>query len=129
MKISFFKIYTSGANLILTLVFTILFATPMQAKASAPLGDLTLFLKISQDSLKLLELGDLNTATKRITELETAWDQAEEKLQPMNPDAWASLDKTIDHALAKFRADKPNAEACKIMVEYIIARIKSLQED
>ena len=67
---------------------------------TAGLGDLTPFRIIAEDTLRLIEQHDFLAAKVRITSLETAWDAAEERLQPLDPDEWASVDETIDRALA-----------------------------
>ncbi|SDI18836.1 protein translocase subunit SecF [Pseudomonas panipatensis] len=91
------------------------------------LGDLSAFRRIGSDTLALVASGDLSAARKRITDLETAWDQAEETLKPRNPEDWTSLDKSIDRALAQLRSGKPDANACKDALDTLLAKIDSKQ--
>jgi len=91
-----------------------------------PLGDLTAFEKIAQDTLTVVEKGDFKAARSRITDLETAWDKAEEKLQPMSPDNWTVVDKSIDRALAKVRSGQPDQTECVTALKALISKLTSL---
>ena len=106
-------------------------ASPASANAavqSHPLGDLTPFVKIAGDTLQLVKLGKMEEARSRITDLESAWDQAEERLQPMSPESWASVDKSIDRALAQLRSGKPDPGACIDALKVFIAKAQSISE-
>jgi uncharacterized membrane-anchored protein len=82
-------------------------ATSATATAS-PLGDLTAFVTITQDTLDKLTAGDQAGATTRITDLESAWDNAEATLKRRNPDAWHAVDDKIDVVLRELRSTTPN---------------------
>ena len=69
-------------------------------------------------------VGDGLAARSRITDLETAWDKAEEKLQPMSPDNWTALDKSIDRALANVRTDQTE---CVTALKALISKLTSLR--
>ncbi|MBF0619338.1 MAG: hypothetical protein HQL19_04140 [Candidatus Omnitrophica bacterium] len=87
---------------------------------------MTPFIKIAEDSLKLVEANDLLSAKMRIKDLEVAWDNAQKKLQPMSPDDWVSLDGSIDRVLSKLRSTQPDASACANALKTFIAKSKSL---
>ena len=92
-----------------------------------PLGDLTAFEKIARDTLTLVEKSDFKSARSRITDLETAWDKAEEKLQPMSPDNWTAVDKSIDRALANVRTGQPDQTECITALKVLISKLTSLR--
>jgi len=73
-----------------------------------PLGDLTAFIAITQDTLDKLTSGNQAAATTRITDLESAWDNAEATLKRRNPDAWHAVDDKIDTVLRELRSTNPN---------------------
>lgn len=73
-----------------------------------PLGDLTAFIAITQDTLDRLTSGNQAAATTRITDLESAWDNAEATLKRRNPDAWHAVDDKIDTVLRELRSTNPN---------------------
>jgi hypothetical protein len=87
-------------------------ATPVaQAVAtdSGPsLGDMTPYTTITTDVQKVAETGDLAAVATRITDLETAWDDQEKTLRPVNTAAWGNVDAAIDDALTALRASKPD---------------------
>ena len=60
------------------------------------------------------------------SELESVWDKAEEKLQPMNPDNWTALDKAIDRALAKVRSGQPDQKECVSALKTLITKLSSV---
>lgn len=77
----------------------------------ASLGDMSAFSTIVTDVQSIAAKGDLAGAAARITDLETAWDDAQAALQPVNPDAWGTVDTAIDGALKSLRAASPDAGA------------------
>lgn len=97
-------------------------------KSTLPLGDLSLFIKIAEDSLKLVEADDLPSAKRRIKDLETAWDDAEAKLRSMSPADWTSVDASIDRVLSKLRASQPDKNACVNALTAFIAKSKSISK-
>ena len=78
------------------------------AAAAAPLGDVSTFRVITQDTLTLLNAGDQSGATTRIDDLETEWDNAQARLKPKNGAAWTAVDGKIDTVLRELRATSPN---------------------
>jgi uncharacterized membrane-anchored protein len=101
-------------------------ATKPQAAHSGALGDLAPFRSIAEDTLSLVDRHDLAAAKTRIKDLERAWDAAEERLQPMNPDDWTIVDEAIDHALAELRTAQPDAATCAAALKRVIAQCKAL---
>jgi preprotein translocase SecF subunit len=95
--------------------------------ASTSLGDLSSFRTITVDTARLVDAGDLKAAKARITDLETAWDQAEETLQPKSPASWTSVDKSIDRALSQLRSGKPDPKACADALKTLLAKLDSQQ--
>ena len=63
---------------------------------------------ITQDTLAKVQSGDQTGATARIKDLETAWDDDQATLQPMDDKAWTVLDGQIDAVLHSLRAGSPN---------------------
>jgi uncharacterized membrane-anchored protein len=78
------------------------------AGPNAALGDLSSFRTITQDTLGLLQRGDQAGATARVTDLETAWDQAQGRLQARDDAAWTRVDGKIDKVLKSLRASTPD---------------------
>lgn len=93
--------------------------------AGGPLGDLSAYRKIVMDTSALVNTGDMSAARSRITDLETAWDQGEEKLQPMSPSDWTAVDKSIDRALSQLRSGSPDPKACASALTTLLAKIDS----
>ncbi|MBV9241867.1 MAG: hypothetical protein JO314_07660 [Acidobacteria bacterium] len=89
-----------------------------QAAASvtpnAPLGDVSNFRKIAADMLAKIRAGDLAGAKTRADDLETAWDNSQAVLQPMNPGKWTEMDTAIDSVLKNVRASDPTASAASL---------------
>jgi uncharacterized membrane-anchored protein len=77
------------------------------AAAASPLGDLSAFRTITQDTLRLLTARDQSGATTRVDDLETEWDNAEARLKPKDKTAWTTIDDKIDTVLRELRATNP----------------------
>jgi hypothetical protein len=73
----------------------------------SPLGDLSKFRKITQDTLGLLNAGNQSGATTRVDDLETEWDNAEARLKPKDKAEWTTIDGKIDTVLRELRATSP----------------------
>ncbi len=65
------------------------------------------------DVRKAADAGDLAAAATRITDLETAWDDAEPAMRPLNPEAWGRVDAATDDALTAMRANAPDPTEVK----------------
>lgn len=85
--------------------------TPQQATADFPAADISQLRTIVQDTLDLVDTGDQAGATARIKELETTWDDAQQRLKPLNGTSWTFLDSEIDDALSAVRAAGPDGAA------------------
>ena len=79
-----------------------------QATAKFPPADVAAFRTIVTDTLAAVQAGNQAGAVARITDLESAWDDAQDRLQPMDPTGWEYLDGKIDHALKAVRTPAPN---------------------
>ena len=55
-----------------------------------------------------MQAGDHTEATARIKDLETAWDDDQATLRPLDETAWTVLDGQIDSVLKAVRAGKPD---------------------
>ena len=79
--------------------------------AAAPLGDLSSFRTITQDTLTRLNAGDQAGATARVDDLETSWDTAQARLKARDSAAWTTVDGKIDTVLRQLRATTPDPVA------------------
>ncbi|MEO6299520.1 MAG: hypothetical protein ABIV25_13470 [Paracoccaceae bacterium] len=75
----------------------------------ATLGDMSAFTTIIADVQKISASGDMAAAQARITDWESAWDNAEVALRPKNQEAWGNIDMASDGALKAVRAKAPDA--------------------
>ena len=83
--------------------------TPGQsATAHFPPAEVAKFRTIAADSLTQVQAGDQTAATARIKDLETAWDNDQPTLQPMDDASWTVLDGQIDKVLKALRASNPD---------------------
>jgi hypothetical protein len=87
------------------------YVLPHQAVAAEAksLGDLSPLSTIVTDVTAIVAKGDFAKAQSRITDFETAWDDAEATMRPLNPDAWGVVDEAADHALKSLRKGTPDA--------------------
>lgn len=79
------------------------------AEAAASLGDLSPMIAIVTDAQKIAATGDFKAAAVRMTDWETAWDDAAATMRPLNKAAWSKIDHASDAALEAVRAAKPSA--------------------
>lgn len=93
-----------------------------QFKAS-PLGDMTTFITITQDTLNLLNAGKQPDATSRITDLESVWDNAHATLQRRDAIAWHAVDDKIDTALRELRSTSPDPATEKPALQALLAQM------
>jgi uncharacterized membrane-anchored protein len=82
--------------------------TPGQTTAHFPTAEIAKFRSIAQDTLAKVQAGDRTGATTRIKDLETAWDDDQATLQPVDDTAWHVLDGRIDSVLKAVRASQPD---------------------
>lgn len=86
-------------------------------------AELAPFKQIARDDLALLKAGDQAGATKRITDLETAWDDRESALRPKDKAGWTLLDDRIDAVLSQLRAKNPNVSSEEVALRNLLATI------
>lgn len=99
---------------------------PVSGSQSKPLGDLSAFSKIAEDLLRLVRTGDMSGAKSRAGDLETAWDNAQARLRPMNPEKWTLMDSAVDDVLKKVRSVQKNGAESNASLESLIAVINTL---
>ncbi|WP_267555506.1 hypothetical protein [Rhizobium rhizogenes] len=99
-------------------------AAPAVTTTSQALGDLSSFKTIANDTLKLVESGDMVAAQKRITDFETAWDAAQSQLYPLNHEEWGAIDTAADGAISSLRAKTPSSAKAKLA---LMALLKAMQ--
>jgi len=73
----------------------------------SPLGDMSAFTTIATDTVNLLRSGKQQEATTRITDLESAWDNAQATLKRKDATAWHAVDDKIDIVLRELRSTNP----------------------
>ncbi|MXS75483.1 hypothetical protein FDM98_12500 [Microbacterium sp. TL13] len=87
---------------------TVTLAPGESATTNFPPANISSYRTIVQDTLTLVQAGNTAEAATRITDLETAWDQDQPTLEPLNGTGWAVLDGQIDKALRAVRASSPD---------------------
>ena len=126
----FFTHQGLGALCFVLLVFSLSTEALAQHAANQVLTqrDLSSFRSIAEDTLAIVNMGNLKRAKSRIKDLETAWDRAEPKLRPRSPEQWRKIDKAIDTALQQLRADSPQAAAAKEALQNLLAELDQPNE-
>jgi hypothetical protein len=99
---------------------------PSSVSTTKPLGDLSAFRKVAEDMLRRVHAGDMSGAKSRAGDLETAWDNAQARLRPMNPEKWTLMDNAIDDVLKKVRSTQQNGAESGTSLESLIAVINAL---
>ena len=91
--------------------------------AASPLGDMSEFTVITQDTLDMVTAGQQAAATTRVTDLESAWDNAQATLKRRNPEAWTVVDDKIDTVLRELRSTSPNATTETAALKALLAQM------
>ncbi len=94
--------------------------SPNNILSLTPLGDLSEFKKISQDTKDLVVSNSIEGAKNRITDLEHEWDIAQAKLKPMDSKKWTEIDNAIDKALRQLRAVNPVEKDCQSSLDALL---------
>lgn len=94
--------------------------SPKPVAKTSPLGDLSSFKTITQDTLNLVRAGKPADAKERISDLEYEWDNAEARLKRMDGATWTEVDDAIDAALRQVRAVKPDAQKSEVSLKALL---------
>ncbi|MEU3402998.1 hypothetical protein ABZ766_03455 [Streptomyces sp. NPDC006670] len=82
--------------------------TPQEATSPFPPAEIAKFRAITADTLAKVDGDDQKAASRRVTDLEAAWDNDQSTLEPKSERAWTFLDGEIDHVLEAVRAEDPD---------------------
>jgi hypothetical protein len=82
--------------------------SPGRVTASFPKEDIAKLRTIAGGLLTSVQSGNQNDATAKAKDLETAWDDDESYLRPMDESAWHTIDGMIDRILKAARASEPD---------------------
>jgi hypothetical protein len=100
------------------------YLSPAATAASfASLGDLASLKAIVADVQTISTAGDLKKAGERVTDFETAWDDAEPTMRSLNPAAWGNIDEAADGALKSLRAADPDAAKVSSALTGLMAKL------
>jgi uncharacterized membrane-anchored protein len=97
---------------------------PAAAAPRSPLGDLSAFRVITQDTLDKLDGGDQAGATARVDDLEAQWDNAEARLKPRSKPAWNDVDGKIDTVLRELRSTSPDPTSEKAALTTLLGALR-----
>lgn len=94
------------------------------AQAAQPgLGDLSSLKTIVGDVQALVAKSDIAGAASRMTDWESAWDQAETAIRPMNQAQWGNIDEASDGALHAVREARPAPDKVKAAIDTLMAEL------
>ena len=94
-----------------------------QAVAHFPAADVANLRTITRDTRALVDSGDQAGATRRVKDLETAWDKAEDRLKPQDGTGWTYLDDRIDAVLGELRAKSPDPGGEKTALDDLLGAL------
>lgn len=98
----------------------------IETDTTSPLGDLTPFAVIVDDTKAKVGSGSMAAATTRVKDLEVAWDDAEAAVKPASPTDWHTMDSAIDATLTALRATPPNQQTSSAALTDLQAVIGTL---
>jgi uncharacterized membrane-anchored protein len=103
--------------------------TPDQARAAVqahfPADQVAGFRTIALDTLALVQQGDQAAAKTRITDLETAWDDAQDALDAADCQAWTFVDQQIDPVLSSVRSGNPDPTQEQQAIDALVATLSA----
>jgi uncharacterized membrane-anchored protein len=99
-------------------------APGQSATAKFPATEVIKFRTITRDTLTKVQAGDQAGAKARITDLETAWDDGQKALEPLDETGWTVLDGQIDDALTAVRAGQPDPATEQQALTMLLASFK-----
>lgn len=85
---------------------------PKAARTSG-LGDLSSLEAIVTDVQTLVDKGDMTAASSRMTDYESAWDQGQTSIRPLNPVDWGHVDAASDVAIKALRDPRVSPNSAK----------------
>jgi uncharacterized membrane-anchored protein len=97
---------------------------PGQVAAKFPASDVANFRTVAAETLTTVQAGDQAGATTRIKDLETAWDDDQPRLQPLDEATWTAVDGRIDAVLTSIRASTPDPAAEKQALAELLTALK-----
>ena len=98
-------------------------STSSPANSAASLGDLSNLRAIVTDVQTIARSGDFVAAEKRITNFETAWDDAEPNIRPLNTAAWGNVDDAADAAIHALRTSTPDVARVSETLSALVAAL------
>jgi hypothetical protein len=101
--------------------FTMLTNAP--GVAAAALGDMAPFQTIVTDVQAIAATGDFTAAEVRITDFETAWDDAAGAMRPLDSTQWGNVDVAADAALDALRATTPTADEVTMTLASLMSEL------
>ena len=99
-------------------------APGQSAIANFPPAEVARLRVIVQDTLAKVQAGDQAGAIARIKDLETAWDDDQSTLQPMDDTGWTVLDGQLDEVLTSLRASQPDPGTEKQALDTLLTSLK-----
>lgn len=90
---------------------TITAIAPGQAAAKFPAADVATFRTIAENTLTKVKSGDQAGASAGAKDLETAWDDAQPKLEAIDSATWTAIDGRMDAVLSAIRDAHPDSAA------------------
>ena len=88
---------------------TVTAIAPGQAAAKFPAADVAAFRNVTKDMLTKVRSGDQAGASAGAKNLETAWDDAQPRLEAIDSATWTAIDGRIDAVLSSIRDAHPDA--------------------
>lgn len=99
-------------------------APGQSATMNFPASDVANFRTIAQETRDLVTSGDQTGAVARVMDLESAWDDAQPTLQPLDDTGWTVVDGQIDAVLTAVRATNPDTAAETDALKTLIATLQ-----
>ena len=98
-------------------------AASSEKTAPHGLGDLSAYRAIVADTQVIAARGDLGTAERRITDLETLWDDNAAALRKADHAAWNTVDAAADEAFSALRAGTPDKATVDAALANLLATL------